>query len=106
MRFHLDEHVAPAIAAALRRRGIDVTTTADAGLIAATDLAHIEFALQSRRVIVRADADFITLAMAGAEHSGIVFFHATRGVTPVIRRLLLIDACLDESEMRKHIEFC
>jgi Domain of unknown function (DUF5615) len=32
IRFHLDEHINPAIANALRRRGIDVTTTADVGL--------------------------------------------------------------------------
>jgi hypothetical protein len=32
IRFHLDEHVDPAIASALRRAGIDVTTTIGAGL--------------------------------------------------------------------------
>ena len=32
IRFHLDEHVDPAIATALRRAGIDVTTTVEAGL--------------------------------------------------------------------------
>jgi hypothetical protein len=39
LRFHLDEHVAGAIAAGLRRRGIDVTTAADAGLLGAEDVA-------------------------------------------------------------------
>ena len=33
IRFHLDEHVAHAIAEGLRRRGVDVTTTTDAGLL-------------------------------------------------------------------------
>jgi hypothetical protein len=32
IRFHLDEHVDPAIAIALRRAGIDVTTTFQAGI--------------------------------------------------------------------------
>ena len=32
LSFHLDEHMHPAIAAGLRRRGIDVTTTFEAGL--------------------------------------------------------------------------
>jgi hypothetical protein len=44
MRFHLDEHVAHAIAAGLRRRGIDVTTTTDAALLSAPDEDHIAFA--------------------------------------------------------------
>jgi hypothetical protein len=38
VRFHLDEHVPPAIAEGLRRRRIDVTTTADAGLRGADDV--------------------------------------------------------------------
>jgi hypothetical protein len=46
MRFHLDEHVDFAIARGLRRRGIDVTTTVDAGLRTASDLRHIEFGRQ------------------------------------------------------------
>ena len=33
-RFHLDENVDPRVAAGLRLLGADVTTTADAGLIA------------------------------------------------------------------------
>jgi hypothetical protein len=37
IRFHLDENCAHSIAAGLRRRGIDVTTTRDAGLLGATD---------------------------------------------------------------------
>jgi len=43
IRFHLDENCAHRIAAGLRRRGIDVTTTPEAGLNGATDdeqLAH------------------------------------------------------------------
>jgi hypothetical protein len=40
IRFHLDEHISAQIAAALHRRNIDVTTAADADLIAETDEAH------------------------------------------------------------------
>jgi hypothetical protein len=42
--FHLDEHIDPVIAEGLRRRGIDVTTTADATLDGATDEEQIAFA--------------------------------------------------------------
>jgi len=38
MRFHLDEHIDSELTAALRRRGIDVTTTADAKMSAAMEL--------------------------------------------------------------------
>jgi hypothetical protein len=41
LRFHLDESVASAVAAGLRRRGIDVTTATDAGLRQANDEVHL-----------------------------------------------------------------
>jgi hypothetical protein len=37
IRYHLDEHIARAVAVGLRSRGIDLTTTVDAGLTAADD---------------------------------------------------------------------
>ena len=37
IRYHLDENVHHAVARALRLRGIDVTTTSEAGLMAAPD---------------------------------------------------------------------
>ena len=54
IRFHLDEHVPHAIAEGLRRRGIDVTTTVEAGLRSATDDVHLAYAVEQRRVIVKA----------------------------------------------------
>lgn len=43
IRFHLDEHVDPDIARALRRHGIDVTTTVEAGLRTRSDPAQLTF---------------------------------------------------------------
>ena len=50
IRFHLDEHAADAIARSLRHQGIDITTTADAGLLLIWEVMepeemrnHIEF---------------------------------------------------------------
>jgi hypothetical protein len=37
IRFHLDEHIPNAIAKGLRQRGIDVTTTVEAGLRTLSD---------------------------------------------------------------------
>ena len=45
IRFHLDEHMDPDIAAALRRHGIDATTAVEAGLRAASDDTQFGFAL-------------------------------------------------------------
>ena len=45
IRFHLDQHVANAVALGLRLRGVDVSTTHEAGLQDADDLAHLAHAL-------------------------------------------------------------
>lgn len=73
MRFHLDEHVDPAIAHGLRRRGIDVTTTIEAGLLSAADDSHLEFARSEGRVIFTNDADFLRFASSNLDHPGIAY---------------------------------
>jgi hypothetical protein len=41
IRFHLDENVNSAVAAALRRAGADVSTTASAGLIGRSEFGAV-----------------------------------------------------------------
>jgi hypothetical protein len=45
IRFHLDENCDRAIAEGLRRRGIDVTTTPDVGLMSASDEQQVAHSL-------------------------------------------------------------
>jgi len=71
IRFHLDEHISAHIAAGLRRRNIDVTTTSDAGLVGVTDIAQLEFATSSGRILVTQDDDFLRLHGQGVPHAGL-----------------------------------
>jgi predicted nuclease of predicted toxin-antitoxin system len=64
IRFHLDENCHRAVAEGLRRRGIEVTTTPDVGLMSATDEQQIAFALTEGRVIFTQDRDFLRLHAA------------------------------------------
>jgi len=107
MRYHLDEHIDPAVAQGLRRRGIDVTTTVEAGLRSASDEHHMEYARQTRRVIVTQDDDFLALAQSGAQHAGIIYcLPNARTIGQIIEFIVLVDACLAEQDMLNHIEFC
>jgi len=91
----------------LRRRGIDVSATNDAGLLGADDARHLAFAKDQRRVIFTNDPDFLRLDAAGIEHAGIVFCStATRTVGQVIEYLTMLDACKTLEEMHNHVEFC
>jgi len=106
MRFHLDEHVDPAIAEGLRQRGIEVTTTVEASLLAAEDQQHVDYAAQTGRVIFTNDADFLRLANQSIEHAGIVYCASqTRSVGEVVRHLCLMHDALDEEAMLGRIEY-
>jgi predicted nuclease of predicted toxin-antitoxin system len=106
MRFHLDEHVAHAVAEGLRRRGIDVTTSNDAGLLEAPDEEHVAFALREGRVIVTHDADFLRLHAQRFAHHGVVFVaRGGRSIGDVVRHLTLMHDCLAETDMHGRVEF-
>jgi len=106
IRFHLDEHISAGISAGLRRRGIDVTTTADAALIGADDAAQLAFAVSHGRVMVSHDADFLRLHAEGKVHAGIAYCPLgalTAG--ELLRGLILIYDLLSVAEMENRIEF-
>jgi predicted nuclease of predicted toxin-antitoxin system len=107
LKFHLDEHVPRAVAEGLRRRGIDVTTTVDAGLMGADDLTHIEFARREGRVIYTQDEDSLILSSERVEHRGVVYNHSeARTIRQIIECLTLIAGVMTEQEMVNHMEFC
>jgi predicted nuclease of predicted toxin-antitoxin system len=106
IRFHLDEHIDFAVADGLRRRGIDVTTSADAGLLGAEDLDHIAFANPAGRVILSSDPDFLRLHHQGVQHSGIAYCHQqSRTIGEMIRALELLWEVLEPDEMHNRVEF-
>jgi predicted nuclease of predicted toxin-antitoxin system len=106
IRFHLDEHVPHAIAHGLRRLGIDVTTTTDAGLLGAGDPEQIAYGIAQGRVIFSEDDDFLTLTSTGMEHPGLAYCHQnTKSIGHIIRALELIWEVYEPEEMQNRIEF-
>jgi|SRR5262245_36190109 len=106
IRFHLDEHVAHAVADGLRRLGIDVTTTTDAGLLGLDDAAHVSFAWAQQRIIFTEDDDFLVLASQGMTHAGLAYCRQnTRSIGHIVRALELVWEVYEPSEMVGRIEF-
>jgi predicted nuclease of predicted toxin-antitoxin system len=106
IRFHLDEHVDPDIARALRRYGIDVTTTVEAELRALDDPDHLDFIRCEGRVVVTHDADFLRYASQNSDHPGIAYCQmGARSVGEIIRSLILIYEVLTPEEMAGHVEY-
>jgi hypothetical protein len=106
MRFHLDENVPSAIAEGLRRRGISVTTTPEAGLLGAGDEKQLDFAHSDDRILVTSDTDFLRFHDQGISHAGIVYSpKGKRTIGELIRGLVMIAECLATEEMKNHVEF-
>jgi hypothetical protein len=106
IRFHLDEVCDPRIAAGLRLRGIDVTTTADAGLQGVPDEGHLAYAWRQSRVVVTHDTDFLRLHAAGAKHAGIIYAPLRRyTLGEIIRYLALIWEVLGPQEIAGQMEY-
>jgi len=106
IRFHLDEHIHPGIAVGLRARSIEVTTTADAGLLAATDEKQLVYAHRKQRVLVTHDFDFLRPHLADREHSGIAYCHRDKySVGDLLQMLLLLHACESGEDMLGKVEF-
>ena len=72
----------------------------------ATDLAHIEFAASSGRVLVTQDDDFLRLHAKGVAHAGIAYCQQqSMSAGEILRRLILIHDLLSLEEMAGKVEF-
>jgi Domain of unknown function (DUF5615) len=106
IKYHMNEHCDPTIAAGLRRFGIDVTTTPEAGLIGATDEQQVAYALGTGRVIFTMDSDYLRLDASGASHAGITYCHQrSRSIGEIIDGLALIWEVYDPDEIAGRVEY-
>lgn len=106
VRFHLDEHMDPDIAAALRREGIDVTITNETGLRTANDSAQIDFVMRERRVLVTDDHRLIAEMSLDANQPGVVCCHRAKNtIGEIIRFLMLVHEVYDRADMQGRVEY-
>jgi len=106
IKFHLDENITLAIANGLRRRGIDITTTPEEGMIGQSDEQQLVFSLSQERVIFTQDTDFLRLHHAGLSHAGIVYCPQTsKSIGEILQGLVLIWEILNAEEMNNHLEY-
>ena len=106
IHFHLDENCNRAIAEGLKRHGVNVTTTPEAGLLGASDEMQAASALFEGRVIFTQDRDFLRLNAASPLHSGFVYcVKNSRGTGEIIRGLVLIWELYDPEEIAGRVEY-
>ena len=105
IKFYMDEHIPRAVSEGLRRRGVDVLTTQDAGMLGAFDRDHLMLAAEQQRVILTRDADFLRMHATGIRHHGIVFVPAQAPIGGMIRDPMVLCDVLTPADMVGHVEF-
>jgi predicted nuclease of predicted toxin-antitoxin system len=94
------------VAVGLRQAGLDVVTSAEAGLLGAPDTVQAAHAQSSGRVIVTQDRDFLRLHRRGWPHAGIAYCsQGSRSIRQIVQALILLDEVYDPHEMVGRLEF-
>ena len=94
LQFYFDQHMPEAIAAGLRRRGIEVLTAADDGAERLPDDQLLVRATQLKRVLVTMDQDFLQIAEdCWSEH------HAFGGIVVMTSGRMTIGQVIEELEL-------
>lgn len=107
LQFYFDEMVAVDIASGLRRRGVNVLTTQEAGNLSLPDEMQLAFAKQEGRVFFTMDDDFLVLHNNGHGHAGIIYIPQNRRISvgDAVKNLWLVYEVLTPEEMKGHLEF-
>jgi hypothetical protein len=106
-----DDSERVALVAALRRAGIDVVRSTDAGMRGSDDAAHLEFATAQGRVLYSANRrDFAALHARllanGRTHAGMILVTDQRiPVGQQIRRIIELQTSRDASQMQNVLEW-
>ena len=105
IRYVTDEHVPRAVADGLRKRGVEVITIEEAGLLGADDEEVLSFARTEGRVIVTQDQDFLQIAAGGADHPGVAYAPQGRSIGEMVRLLDLLVQVGTAEEIEGKVEY-
>lgn len=102
-KFFTDTHVAKAVAAQLRKQGIDIQRCEEVGLAEASDSELLAFATEHERVMLSCDDDFRDLHFVwlaeGKRHHGIINLDQEKhcqNIGKIIKIALLFYALVDD----------
>ena len=96
----------PSVARELKASGIDVSSVHELEIFSEGDPNLLELATAESRVICTRDADYVRMARAGAQHSGIIFFEkGQRNIGYIVRSLRNIANEKTSAEMRNLVEY-
>jgi hypothetical protein len=106
----MDVHVAAAITAGLRRRGVDVLTAQEDNTGELEDTLLLERAAELGRVLFTHDKDFLTIAaqrqQSDVPFAGVIFSPQVKArIGSLVNDLELIACCSGEEEVRDRVTY-
>jgi hypothetical protein len=106
---YADECVDGRILAGLRRRGIDITTADEQGLLSADDVQHVARAAELGRCLVTSDRDFLVIASNLLSRElffpGLFFIQSHAKVGEAVRALAEAALFRDPVDMKDRIDW-
>jgi len=107
---YIDHNVPPAIAAGLRRRGIDVITCLDDGTTTLDDDLLLDRTTSLGRVLFTQDEDLLAIAQrrqqTGRDFSGVAYAHQLKiTIGQAINDLELLANVYEPDDMRNRVEY-
>jgi predicted nuclease of predicted toxin-antitoxin system len=109
LSLYADECVDARVVRGLRRRGIDVLSAADEGLLGASDETHLARATALGRIMMTSDHDFLALVRpvleTGTPFPGLIFILPEAGVGHAVHEIALLAALFDPADMRGSVEW-
>lgn len=109
LRLYVDECVDARVVSGLRRRGLDIVSAAEVGLLGHSDEEHLQKARALDRVILSRDQDFLILAHRCASEAipfpGLIFIQTKGTVGEVIRSVTLLAELLSPENIAGWIEW-
>ena len=109
LRYFTDEDIYGAVAAALRKLGIDALSTPEAGRLAETDESQLQWAATEGRVLVTFNVAHVaalhTAWLQQARHHAGIVVSNQRPLGDLLRRLQHLAATLDSDAIRDRLEF-
>ncbi len=106
IRLYFDENMSSTVVEEPRKRGMDVITVQELGVLGDTDINHLSRATTMGCVLCTQDEDFLQLASQDIEHTGIVFGRQLKhGIGDWVKGLELICAVYTPEDMHNHVEY-
>ena len=106
IRYHLDENMDPDIAVALRKSGIDITTSQEQGLLSRSDDEQWDWIRGQGRVLITDDQDFLVFTSTTQDHPGVVYCRRTaHTMGEIIRFLILCHGVYAAEDMEGKVEY-